>query len=165
MSWPKLITIYFVQKGNIYISWIKTIMKKGRVLFLIILLSFEIVARPVTIKGERNEWWIGLIKKCPIICDLSMISSFFNIGAYHILKIRKTFNLKFRQYVATSAIKIRSCSKRLICFNDPKHNMAIANLIKIEELVTNNTAASKYIPERPRIWINWNPPFWPKFTY
>jgi hypothetical protein len=72
-----------------------------------------------------------------------MISSFFNIGAYHILKIRKTFNLKFRQYVATSAIKIRSCSKRLICFNDPKHNMAIANLNKIEELVTNNTAASK----------------------
>ena len=29
--------------------------------------------------------------------------------------------------------------------------------------MTNTTAASKYIPKRPRISINWNPPFRPKF--
>ena len=34
------------------------------------------------------------------------------------------------------------------------HSMAIANLKKNEEFVTNTTAASKYIPRRPRISIN-----------
>ena len=37
--------------------------------------------------------------------------------------------------------------------------MARANLNKSEELVTNTIAASKYIPKRPRICINLNPPF------
>ena len=44
------------------------------------------------------------------------------------------------------------------CYVYP-HSMAIANLNKSEELMTNTTAASKYIPKRPRICINWNPPF------
>ena len=39
------------------------------------------------------------------------------------------------------------------------HSMAIAILNKSEEIVKNTTAASKYIPRRPRISINWNPPF------
>ena len=34
------------------------------------------------------------------------------------------------------------------------HSMARANLNKSEWLVTNTTAASKYIPNRPRICIN-----------
>ena len=34
------------------------------------------------------------------------------------------------------------------------HSMATANLKKSEEFVTNNTAASKYIPRRPKISIN-----------
>ena len=38
-------------------------------------------------------------------------------------------------------------------------SMARANLNKSEELVTNTTAASKYIPRSSRICINWNPPF------
>ena len=33
------------------------------------------------------------------------------------------------------------------------HSMATANLKKSEELVTNTTAASKYIPQSPRICI------------
>ena len=37
--------------------------------------------------------------------------------------------------------------------------MARANLNKIVWLVTNTKAASKFIPGRPRISINWNPPF------
>ena len=37
--------------------------------------------------------------------------------------------------------------------------MAMANLNKSEELVTNTTAASKYMPKRPRICINGNLPF------
>ena len=37
--------------------------------------------------------------------------------------------------------------------------MAIANLNKSVWLVTNTTAASKYIPRRTRISINWNPTF------
>ena len=39
------------------------------------------------------------------------------------------------------------------------HSMATANLNKSVWLVTNTTAASKYIPRRPRISINWNPTF------
>ena len=39
------------------------------------------------------------------------------------------------------------------------HSMATANLKKSEDFVTNITAATKYIPRRPRISINWNPPF------
>ena len=34
------------------------------------------------------------------------------------------------------------------------HSMATANLNKSGELVTNTTAASKYMPTRPRICIN-----------
>ena len=41
----------------------------------------------------------------------------------------------------------------------PSHSMATANLKKSEEFMTNTTAASKYIPRRPRISINWNPTF------
>ena len=37
--------------------------------------------------------------------------------------------------------------------------MAIVNLNKSEDFMTNTTEASKYIPRRPRISINWNPPF------
>ena len=45
-----------------------------------------------------------------------------------------------------------------LCVNE-KQSMARANLNKSEWLVTNTTTASKYIPKRPRICINWNPPF------
>ena len=38
------------------------------------------------------------------------------------------------------------------------HSMATANLNKSEEFVTNTTTASNYIPRRPRISSNWNPP-------
>ena len=37
--------------------------------------------------------------------------------------------------------------------------MARANLNKSVWLVTNTTTASKYIPNRTRICVNWNPPF------
>ena len=40
-----------------------------------------------------------------------------------------------------------------------EHSMARANLKKSVWLVTNTTTASKFIPRRPRISINWNPPF------
>ena len=43
------------------------------------------------------------------------------------------------------------------------HSMATANLKKNEDLVTNTTAASKYIPRRTRISIYWNPSFRPHF--
>ena len=39
------------------------------------------------------------------------------------------------------------------------HRMARTNLKRSEVFLTNTTAASKYIPGRPRISINWNPPF------
>ena len=37
--------------------------------------------------------------------------------------------------------------------------MARANLNKSKKVLTSTTTASKYIPKRPRICINWNPPF------
>ena len=43
--------------------------------------------------------------------------------------------------------------------HDLPHSMAIANLNKSEDFVTNTTAASKYIHRRPRISMNWNPTF------
>ena len=43
------------------------------------------------------------------------------------------------------------------------HSMARVNPNKSEELVTNTTEASKYIPKRCRICINRNPPFRPHF--
>ena len=39
------------------------------------------------------------------------------------------------------------------------HSMAGANLNKSKKVLTSTTTASKYIPKRPRICINWNPPF------
>ena len=39
------------------------------------------------------------------------------------------------------------------------HIVAGANLNKSEKVLTSTTTASKYIPKRPRICINWNPPF------
>ena len=40
-----------------------------------------------------------------------------------------------------------------------EHSMARANLKKSKYFSTSTTTASKYIPKRPRIYINWNPPF------
>ena len=37
--------------------------------------------------------------------------------------------------------------------------MARANLSKSKKVLTSTTTGSKYIPKRPRICINWNPPF------
>ena len=51
-----------------------------------------------------------------------------------------------REYFATSHIHLG-------------HSMVTANLKKSEDFVTNTTAASKFIPRRPRISINWNPTF------
>ena len=39
------------------------------------------------------------------------------------------------------------------------HSMARANLNKSKKVLTSTTTASKYIPMRPRVCINWNPPF------
>ena len=44
----------------------------------------------------------------------------------------------------------KACCAKLAVF----HSMATANLKKSEDFVTNTTAASKYIPRRPRISIN-----------
>ena len=59
-------------------------------------------------------------------------------------------------------LKFHTCSHRgkyffTICWFN--HSMATTNLNKSEELVTNTTTVSKYIPKRPRICINWNSPF------
>ena len=43
------------------------------------------------------------------------------------------------------------------------HSMARANVNNSVWLVTNTPTASKYIPRRTRISINWNPPFRPHF--
>ena len=67
-------------------------------------------------------------------------------------------------------LKILSCTiKSIYCEIQKKlngiflialhHSMARADLDKSNELVTNTTTASKYIPRCPRICINWNPLF------
>ena len=46
----------------------------------------------------------------------------------------------------------------------PRHSMARANLNKCEDLVTNTTAESKYIPEGPESGSIEISPLRPKFT-
>ena len=48
------------------------------------------------------------------------------------------------------------CKLRLIGLS---HSMARTNLNKSKKVLTSTTTVSKYIPKRPRIYINWNPPF------
>ena len=59
------------------------------------------------------------------------------------------------------ALSFFDCQKKQILFiqSCSLHSMAGANLNKCVWLVTNTTTASKYIPRRTRISINWNPPF------
>ena len=54
---------------------------------------------------------------------------------------------------------IKEFKSQVLIFVQHHLSKAIANLNKSDELVTNTTVASKYIPKRPRICINWNPPF------
>ena len=42
---------------------------------------------------------------------------------------------------------------------ESSHSMARVNLNKSKKVLTSTTTASKYIPKRHRICINWNPPF------
>ena len=50
-----------------------------------------------------------------------------------------------------------NCDRKLV--KSAYHSMARANLNKSKKVLTSTTTASKYIPKRPRICINWNPPF------
>ena len=55
---------------------------------------------------------------------------------------------------------LRYLWKRVVGITEkPFHSMARANLNKSKKVLTSTTTASKYIPKRPRICINWNPPF------
>ena len=48
---------------------------------------------------------------------------------------------------------IKEIKSQVLIFVQHHLSMAIANLNKSDELVTNTTVASKYIPKRPRIYI------------
>ena len=61
-------------------------------------------------------------------------------------------------YIFSEGIKSWKCYQKLTNLGQ-NHSMARANLNKSVWLVTNTTTASKYIPRRTRISINWNPPF------
>ena len=39
-----------------------------------------------------------------------------------------------------------------------QHSMTWANLNKNKKVFTSTTTASKYMPKKPKIYINWNPP-------
>ena len=60
-------------------------------------------------------------------------------------------------YILATGTLLRVCSR------SPEvstyHSMARANLNKSKKVLTFATKASKYISKRPRISINWNPPF------
>ena len=56
--------------------------------------------------------------------------------------------------VLVQAVQVNLCQKHLFLNQLTHHSMATANLNKIEDFVTNTTAASKNIPRRPRISIN-----------
>ena len=49
---------------------------------------------------------------------------------------------------------ICSCTKMIA-----QHSMARVNLNKSKKVLTSTATASKYLPKRPRICINWNPRF------
>ena len=76
----------------------------------------------------------------------------------HLLPLIKPLNWELLLFVSTFVLQSGNAT------NLSTHSMTRANLNKSVWLVTNTTTASKYIPKRTRIWINWNPPFRSKFT-
>ena len=94
---------------------------------------------------------------------------FFNCSTEKI-SWKKLGKTRFVVWWINAEISLRSpwvmSRTRYIYLNEmsiQNHSMAGANLNKIVWLVTNTTAASKYIPRRTRISINWNPPFQTSF--
>ena len=88
----------------------------------------------------------------------------FCIGSSIISKLCGKLYILVRQIIYPLSVvfeKEITCTKaQLHC----KHSMATSNLKKSVWLVTITAAASKYIPRRPRISNNWNPPFQTFFT-
>ena len=62
-------------------------------------------------------------------------------------------------YYLTFLIQIFRAYSIIIEKNIVNHSMARDNLNKSKKFLTSTTTASKYITKRPRICINWNPPF------
>ena len=57
--------------------------------------------------------------------------------------------------IKTASYKSPMPASKIKC---PGHSMARANLNKSKKVLTSTNTASKCIPMRPRIYINWNPP-------
>ena len=83
------------------------------------------------------DFFVGICKnECPLGCGD------FSFG----VKIHQTV---LRKNVKGVFFSIRATKNEL-----SNHSMVRVNLNKSEELVTNTTRASKYIPKKPRISIN-----------
>ena len=79
-----------------------------------------------------------------------------------LLRIYEFFKKGFKIEVKKKYFS-KKCAPKFLFFNEKNqkdsHSMARANLNKSKKVLTSTTTASKYIPMRPRICINWNPPF------
>ena len=65
---------------------------------------------------------------------------------------------KFLDFVWCASDRFNHNTKKTLLIGE-SHSMTRANPNESEWLVINTTAASKYLPMRPRICINWNTPF------
>ena len=91
------------------------------------------------------SWGSGRPRKASVSCFLIFFSNLKDqLNEIRLCQFGNTENHKWCNWMS---------------FFSSLHSIAIANLNKSEDFVTNTTAASKYIPRRPRISINWNPPF------
>ena len=76
--------------------------------------------------------------------------------AAHILQTYEQYNTFYSRY----RLGLKLIARPVYVFTKKLYwpSTARANLNKSKKILTSTTTASKYIPKRPRICINWNPP-------
>ena len=89
-------------------------------------------------------------------------SNFHSFGRGYFLSFKIAYYLFIRQFsilIFNSIELFPVIPFRIWIAYIGTHSMARANLNKSKKVLTSITTASKYTPKRPRICINWNPPF------
>ena len=93
----------------------------------------------------------------PLIGKEKMIEDYFNTRPLPLISIKVVFLTRLAHNGLKYFLKENSCFHTHVfsrSIHEGVHSMVTANLKKSEDFVTNITAASKYIPRRPKI-----PPF------
>ena len=118
------------------------------------------------------QWYFSKNKTLELYCKQSEnlhVMGFCSSWTLHLFRCCEPFSLPYQvghpgkpklekkiENIYKTSLRIQKSEKKP---NVVWHSIARTNLNKSEWLVTNTTAESKHIRKRPRICINWNPPF------